>query len=37
LKGLYGNTVSTRGDNTEWNCFKVMFDKVNELDQRAAN
>ena len=33
FNGFYGKTPNTRGDDTEWNCFKVMFDKVNQLDQ----
>jgi len=36
FNGYYGKIVNTRGDNTEWNCFKVMFEKVGQLDQQTA-
>jgi hypothetical protein len=36
FNGYYGKTPNTRGDNTEGNCFKVMFNKVTELDQQVA-
>jgi hypothetical protein len=36
LDGYYGKTVNNRADNTEWNCFKVMFDRVNQLDQQVT-
>ena len=37
FNGYYGRTTNpTAGDNTPWNTFKVMFDKMNELEQTAA-
>jgi len=36
FNGYYGKIPNTRGDNTEWNCFKVMFEKVGQLDQQTA-
>ncbi len=37
LNGYYGKVPSPKdGDNTPWNTFKVMFDKIDELDKSAA-
>lgn len=37
LNGYYGNKPSpSGGDNTPWNTFRVMFDKVAQLDQAGA-
>jgi len=38
FNGYYGRTTNpTAGDNTPWNTFKVMFDKMNELEGTAAS
>jgi len=37
LNGYYGrSTDSPTGDNTTWNTFRVMFDKMNQLEQKVA-
>src|ERR1700742_568379 len=37
LDGYYGKTVNPQnGDNTPWNTFKIMYDKMNQLEQTAA-
>jgi hypothetical protein len=37
FKGYYENAPDNKGgDNTPWNTFKVMFDKVNQLDTQAG-
>jgi hypothetical protein len=37
LTGFYGkNTDPKAGENTQWNTFRVMFDKVAQMDQMAA-
>jgi len=37
LNGYYGKTVDTQaGENTPWNTFRVMFDKMGQLEQTAA-
>jgi hypothetical protein len=36
LDGYYGRTANPAvGDKTPWNTFRVMFDKVGQLDQTA--
>jgi len=38
FNGYYGRTPNTQaGDNTPWNTFKVMFDKMGQIEQPAAN
>jgi hypothetical protein len=37
LNGYYGKTSNpSTGDNTPWNTFRVMFDKMGQLEQTAA-
>jgi hypothetical protein len=36
LNGYYGRVPDTHGPDSEWNCFKVMFDKVSQMDQQAV-
>ena len=37
LDGYYGKIVNPQsGDNTPWNTFRVMFDKIGQLEQQAA-
>jgi hypothetical protein len=37
LNSYYGKTVApASGDNTPWNTFRVMFEKMGQLDQAAA-
>jgi hypothetical protein len=37
FNGYYGRTTNpTAGDNTPWNTFKVMFEKMNELEGAAG-
>jgi hypothetical protein len=37
LNGYYGKTPNpSAGDNTPWNTFRVMFDKMGQLEQTAA-
>ncbi|HVW97241.1 MAG TPA: family 20 glycosylhydrolase [Mucilaginibacter sp.] len=37
FKGYYGETVSTQsGNNTPWNTFRVMFDKIGEMEQKSG-
>ncbi len=36
LNGYYGKTTNpAEGDNTPWNTFRVMYDKMNQLEQTA--
>lgn len=38
LNGFYGKSpVTETGDNTPWNTFRVMFDKMNQLEQMAVS
>ncbi|MDB5086647.1 MAG: glycoside hydrolase [Mucilaginibacter sp.] len=37
LDGYYGKTVNAAaGDKTPWNTFRIMFDKIGQMDQSAA-
>lgn len=37
LNGYYGKTTTADNEGSPWNTFRVMFDKMNQLEQTAAN
>jgi hypothetical protein len=36
LNGYYGRTTTPDGDGTPWDTFRIMFDKMNQLEKPAV-